>query len=78
MKNKMYVIYPDITGKLAGDYEGNPVGLFNYVNFIADQARYYTQRADGRWRVRTEKYSYDMVPMTSHFENGYNRYFKDW
>lgn len=78
MKNKMYVIYPDITGKLAGDYEGNPVGLFNYVNFIADQAKYYTQRADGRWRVRTEKYSYDMVPMTSHFENGYNRYFKDW
>ena len=78
MKNKMYVIYPDITGKLAGDYEGKPTGLFNYVNFIADQARYYTQRADGRWRVRTEKYSYDMVPMTSHFENGYNRYFKDW
>lgn len=78
MKNKMYVIYPDITGKLAGDYEGKPVGLFNYVNFIADQAKYYTQRADGRWRVRTEKYSYDMVPMTSHFENGYNRYFKDW
>lgn len=78
MKNKMYVIYPDITGKLAGDYEGKPAGLFNYVNFIADQAKYYTQRADGRWRVRTEKYSYDMVPMTSHFENGYNRYFKDW
>ena len=78
MKNKMYVIYPDITGKLAGDYEGKPVGLFNYVNFIADQAKYYTQRADGRWRVRTEKYSYDMVPMTSHFENGYNRYCKDW
>lgn len=78
MKNKMYVIYPDITGKLAGDYEGKPVGLFNYVNYIADQAKYYTQRADGRWRVRTEKYSYDMVPMTSHFENGYNRYFKDW
>ena len=78
MKNKMYVIYPDITGKLAGDYEGKPTGLFNYVNFIADQARYYTQRADGRWRVRIEKYSYDMVPMTSHFENGYNRYFKDW
>lgn len=79
MKNKMYVVYADITGRLAGDYEGFPYNRpFTYIGLIADEALYYELRPNGRWRVKKYKYSYQVLPMTSHAENNYNAYCKDW
>ena len=79
MKNKMYVVYADITGKLAGDYEGFPYNRpFTYIGLIADEARYYELRPNGRWRLKSYKYDYQVLPMTRHAENNYNAYCKDW
>ena len=79
MKNKMYVVYADITGRLAGDYEGFPYyGPFDYIGLIADEALYYELRPNGRWRRKRYKYDYKVLPMTSHAENMYNAYCKDW
>lgn len=79
MKNKMYVIYPDITGRLAGDYEGFPYNRpFAYIGLIADEASYYELRPNGRWRLKKYKYEYQVLPMTSHAANNYKAYCKDW
>lgn len=79
MKNKMYVVYADITGRLAGDYEGFPYnGPFDYIGLIADEALYYELRPNGRWRLKKYKYNYQVLPMTRHAENNYNAYCKDW
>lgn len=79
MKNKIYVVYADITGRLAGDYEGFPYNRpFTYIGLIADEARYYELRPNGRWRVKRYKYDYQVLPMTNHAENNYNAYCKDW
>lgn len=79
MKNKMYVVYADITGRLAGDYEGFPYnGPFDYIGLIADEAFYYELRPNGRWRLKKYKYNYQVLPMTRHAENNYNAYCKDW
>lgn len=79
MKNKMYVVYADITGRLAGDYEGFPYNRpFRYIGLIADEALYYELRPNGRWRVKRYKYDYQVLPMTIHAENNYNAYCKDW
>lgn len=79
MKNKMYVVYADITGRLAGDYEGFPYNRpFTYIGLIADEALYYELRPNGRWRVKRYKYDYQVLPMTGHTENNYNAYCKDW
>ena len=79
MKNKMYVVYADITGRLAGDYEGFPYNRpFTYIGLIADEALYYELRPNGRWRVKRYKYDYQVFPMTRHAENNYNAYCKDW
>lgn len=79
MKNKMYVVYADITGRLAGDYEGFPYNRpFRYIGLIADEALYYELRPNGRWRVKRYKYDYQVLPMTNHAENNYNAYCKDW
>lgn len=79
MKNKMYVVYADITGRLAGDYEGFPYnGPFDYIGLIADEAFYYELRPNGRWRLKRYKYEYQVLPMTRHAENNYNAYCKDW
>lgn len=79
MKNKMYVVYADITGRLGGDYEGFPYnGPFKYIGLIADEALYYELRPNGRWRVKRYKYDYQVLPMTNHAENNYNAYCKDW
>lgn len=79
MKNKMYVVYADITGRLGGDYEGFPYsGPFNYIGLIADEANYYELRTNGKWRRKTYKYSYQVLPMTKEAEYVYNSYCKDW
>lgn len=79
MKNKMYVVYADITGRLAGDYEGFPYNRpFTYIGLIADEASYYELRPNGRWRLKRYKYDYQVLPMTKHAENNYNAYCKDW
>lgn len=79
MKNKMYVVYADITGRLGGDYEGFPYsGPFNYIGLIADEANYYELRPNGKWRRKTYKYSYQVLPMTKDAEYVYNSYCKDW
>lgn len=79
MKNKMYVVYADITGRLAGAYEGFPYnGPFGYIGLIADEALYYELRPNGRWRLKKYKYNYQVLPMTRHAENTYNAYCKDW
>ena len=79
MKNKMYVVYADITGRLGGDYEGFPyIAPFKYIGLIADEANYYELRPNGRWRVKSYKYNYQVIPMTGHAENNYNAYCKDW
>ena len=79
MKNKMYVVYADITGRLAGDYEGFPYNRpFRYIGLIADEASYYELRPNGRWRLKRYKYDYQVLPMTKHAENNYNAYCKDW
>lgn len=79
MKNKMYVIYPDITGRLAGDYEGFPYNRpFGYIGLIADEASYYELRPNGRWRLKSYKYQYSVLPLTNHAENNYKAYCKDW
>lgn len=79
MKNKMYVVYADITGKLAGDYEGFPYNRpFTYIGLIADEASYYELRPNGRWRLKKYKYNYQVLPMSGHAENNYNAYCKDW
>ena len=79
MKNKMYVVYADITGRLAGDYEGFPYNRpFTYIGLIADEASYYELRPNGRWRLKRYKYGYQVLPMTRHAENNYNAYCKDW
>lgn len=79
MKNKMYVVYADITGRLGGDYEGFPYNRpFTYIGLIADEALYYELRPNGRWRVKRYKYDYKVLPMSGHAENNYNAYCKDW
>lgn len=79
MKNKMYVVYADITGRLAGDYEDFPYNRpFTYIGLIADEALYYELRPNGKWRVKRYKYDYQVLPMTDHAENNYNAYCKDW
>lgn len=79
MKNKMYVVYADITGRLAGDYEGFPYNRpFTYIGLIADEASYYELRPNGRWRLKRYKYDYQVLPMTKHAGNNYNAYCKDW
>ena len=78
MRNKILVIYADITGKRDGAYGGQPENLFSspYL-FMADSAAYYTQRPNGTWRYRTMKYSYLIKGLTKHSQ-GYNTYKKDW
>ena len=78
MRNKILVIYADITGKRDGAYGGQPENLFSspYL-FMADSAAYYTQRPNGTWRQRTMKYSYLIKGLTTH-SHGYNTYKKDW
>ena len=79
MKNKMYVVYADITGRLGGDYEGFPYNRpFTYIGLIADEALYYELRPNGKWRVKKYKYDYQVLPMSGHAENNYNAYCKDW
>lgn len=79
MKNKMYVVYADITGRLRGDYEGFPYnGPWGYIGLIADEALYYELRPNGKWRLKKYKYNYQVLPMTRHAENTYNAYCKDW
>lgn len=79
MKNKMYVVYADITGRLAGDYEGFPYNRpFTYIGLIADEASYYELRQNGRWRLKRYKYDYQVLPMTKDAANNYNAYCKDW
>lgn len=78
MRNKILVIYADITGKRDGAYGGQPERLLNSpYSFMADSAAYYTQRPNGTWRYRTMKYSYLIKGLTTHFQ-GYNTYKKDW
>lgn len=78
MRNKILVIYADITGKRDGAYGGQPERLLsNPYSFMADSAAYYTQRPNGTWRYRTMKYSYLIKGLTTHFQ-GYNTYKKDW
>lgn len=78
MRNKILVIYADITGKRDGAYGGQPERLLSSpYSFMADSAAYYTQRPNGTWRYRTMKYSYLIKGLTTHFQ-GYNTYKKDW
>ena len=78
MRNKILVIYADITGKRDGAYGGQPENLFGSpYSFMADSAAYYTQRPNGTWRYRTMKYSYLIKGLTKHSQ-GYNTYKKDW
>lgn len=78
MRNKILVIYADITGKRDGAYGGQPENLFsNSYLFMADSAAYYTQRPNGTWRQRTMKYSYLIKGLTTHSQY-YNTYKKDW
>lgn len=78
MRNKILVIYADITGKRDGAYGGQPERLLSSpYSFMADSAAYYTQRPNGTWRYRTMKYSYLIKGLTTHYQ-GYNTYKKDW
>lgn len=78
MRNKILVIYADITGKRDGAYGGQPENLLNSpYSFMADSAAYYTQRPNGTWRYRTMKYSYLIKGLTTHSQY-YNTYKKDW
>ena len=78
MRNKILVIYADITGKRDGAYGGQPeILLSSPYSFMADSAAYYTQRPNGTWRYRTMKYSYLIKGLTTHSQ-GYNTYKKDW
>lgn len=78
MRNKILVIYADITGKRDGAYGGQPERLLSSpYSLMADSAAYYTQRPNGTWRYRTMKYSYLIKGLTTHFQ-GYNTYKKDW
>lgn len=78
MRNKILVIYADITGKRDGAYGGQPERLLsNPYSHMADSAAYYTQRPNGTWRYRTMKYSYLIKGLTTHSQ-GYNTYKKDW
>lgn len=78
MRNKILVIYADITGKRDGAYAGQPERLLSSpYSFMADSAAYYTQRPNGTWRYRTMKYSYLIKGLTTHSQ-GYNTYKKDW
>lgn len=76
MRNKILVIYADITGKRDGAYGGQPERLLSSpYSFMADSAAYYTQRPNGTWRYRTMKYSYLIKGLTTHSQ-GYNTYKK--
>lgn len=78
MRNKILVIYADITGKRDGAYGGQPESLLSSpYSFMADSAAYYTQRPNGTWRYRTMKYSYLIKGLTTH-SHSYNTYKKDW
>lgn len=78
MRNKILVIYADITGKRDGAYGGEPERLLSSsYSYMADSAAYYTQRPNGTWRYRTMKYSYLIKGLTTHSQ-GYNTYKKDW
>ena len=78
MRNKILVIYADITGKRDGAYGGQPERLLSSpYSYMADSAAYYTQRPNGTWRYRTMKYSYLIKGLTTHSQ-GYNTYKKDW
>lgn len=78
MRNKILVIYADITGKRDGAYGGQPERLLSSpYSHMADSAAYYTQRPNGTWRYRTMKYSYLIKGLTTHSQ-GYNTYKKDW
>ncbi len=78
MRNKILVIYADITGKRDGAYGGQPERLLSSpYSFMADSAAYYTQRPNGTWRYITMKYSYLIKGLTTHSQ-GYNTYKKDW
>ena len=78
MRNKILVIYADITGKREGAYGGQPGRLFDppYA-FLTDSSCYYTQRPNGTWRFRIMKYYYLINGLTNHAQ-GYNTYKKDW
>lgn len=78
MRNKILVIYADITGKREGAYGGQPGRLFDppYA-FLTDSSCYYTQRPNGTWRFRIMKYYYLIKGLTNHAQ-GYNTYKKDW
>lgn len=78
MRNKILVIYADITGKRDGAYGGQPERLLSSpYSYMADSAAYYTQRPNGTWRYRIMKYSYLIKGLTTHSQ-GYNTYKKDW
>lgn len=78
MRNKILVIYADITGKREGAYGGQPGRLFGspYAH-LTDSASYYTQRPNGTWRYRIMKYTYFIKGLTEHAQFN-NSYKKDW
>lgn len=78
MRNKILVIYADITGKREGAHGGQPGRLFDppYA-FLTDSTCYYTQRPNGTWRFRIMKYTYLIKGLTNHAQ-GNNTYKKDW
>lgn len=78
MRNKILVIYADITGKREGAYGGQPGRLFGSpYAFLTDSASYYTQRPNGTWRYRIMKYTYFIKGLTEHAQFN-NTYKKDW
>jgi len=78
MRNKILVIYADITGKREGAYGGQPGRLFGSpYAYLTDSASYYTQRPNGTWRYRIMKYTYFIKGLTEHAQFN-NTYKKDW
>lgn len=78
MRNKIVVIYPDMTGRRAGAYEGQfDMLLSEPYYFLADSSAYFIQRPNGKWKQKTLKYSYLIKTLTRHSQT-YHTYIKDW
>lgn len=78
MRNKIVVIYPDMTGRRSGAYEGQfEMLLSSPYYFLADSSAYFIQRPNGKWKQQTLKYSYLIKTLTRHSQT-FHTYIKDW
>lgn len=77
-RNNMVVFGFDLTANEQTSYEGEPIGILaRTFNSITDECSIIV-KVGSRWRIRTDKYFYQVWPTDQRYNAGYLLYKKDW